>query len=134
MEQLYHYLVVDDDKTSNLICDFTIQRFNSGAQRNLFTRPEEALEYILGKGLRAGITVLFLDVNMPTMSGFEFLGEFEKLPREVQEQYKIYMLTSSIEDFSSQAEKFTCVQRFLSKPMKLSYLQEIALEIELIKL
>lgn len=129
MTQLCNYLVVDDDKTSNLICDFTIQRFNKDATRNIFTRPEEALGFIREKNITAGETVMFLDVNMPTMSGFEFLQEFIKFSAEIKEQYKIYMLTSSIEDFSSQAGRFPFVKGFLSKPLRLDYLEKIKLEL-----
>ncbi|AVR45110.1 hypothetical protein C7S20_07405 [Christiangramia fulva] len=125
MRQLYRYLVIDDDSTSNLICDFTIQRFDKEAERSLFTSPEEALDHIRHQKLDAGLTVLFLDVNMPTMSGFEFLREFDKFDENIKNQYRIYMLTSSIEDYSSQAKKFSMVIGFLSKPMKITYLEEI---------
>lgn len=125
MKQIYHYLVIDDDSTSNLICDFTIQRFDRMAIRDLFTSPEEALIHLRKKGNTATATILFLDVNMPTMSGFEFLRQFQKLDEEVKKQYLIYMLTSSIEDFSVQAKEFAVVKDFLSKPMKLAYLERI---------
>lgn len=132
MKQSCHFLVVDDDSTSNLICDFVIQRFNREALRDLFTSPEEALDFIRKQKTGAGTVcaVLFLDVNMPTMTGFEFLKEFEKLDPEIKEQYKIYMLTSSIEDFSPRIEEFPMVKGFLSKPLKLSYLERIQLELE----
>lgn len=132
MKQPCHYLVVDDDSTSNLICDFIIKRFNSEAVIHLFTSPEEALQFMRDQNYtpETGITILFLDINMPTMSGFEFLEKFKKLKKEIRTQYQIYMLTSSIEDFSSRVEEFPMVKGFLSKPINLSYLEEISLELQ----
>ena len=62
---------------------------------------------------------------MPAMSGFEFLDEFKKFDIEVQQQFVIYMLSSSIEDFNSQAKKYPIVADFLSKPLKSSHLEKI---------
>jgi len=126
--QSLHYLVVDDDSTNNLICDFTIRKFDKNAIINLYLEPEKALIYI--KLTYSGInepfpTVLFLDVNMPTMSGFEFLDEFRKFDPEVKNQFVVYMLSSSIEDFKIQAKKYPFVAGFLSKPLKISHLETI---------
>lgn len=128
MKQPCQYLVVDDDNTSNLICKFTIQRLSKETPATLFTSPESALEYIRTEKPCQGITILFLDVNMPTMSGFEFLTEFEKFCPDIKKHFRVYMLTSSIEDFSAQAKEYTMVNGFLSKPMKVSYLEKITAE------
>lgn len=126
MKKPCHYLVVDDDTTNNLICEFTIMRYKKDAEITLFTNPEEALNFIENKIFKEDCKVLMLlDINMPTMTGFEFLKEFDKFSAEIKEQYSIYILTSSIEDFSSQAISFPMVKGFLSKPLKQSYLEDI---------
>lgn len=118
------YLVVDDDNTNNLICEFTIRRFDKDAGINLFTNPQLALNFIENNPQSQEV-LMFVDINMPTMTGFEFLKEFQKFSVEITKQYRIYILTSSIEDFSSQAICFPMVNGFLSKPLKLSYLEDI---------
>ncbi len=123
-----NYLIVDDDRTNNLICDYTIQSFDKDARIELFLDPHKALTYIAKKylnGVGSIPTILFLDVNMPTMTGFEFLDEFKKFGEEVQDQFTIYILSSSIEDFKMQATKYPFVAGFLSKPLKVSYLKKI---------
>lgn len=132
MKNTYRYLIVDDDATNNLICEFTIQRFNQEAVIKLYNNPEEALNFIQKDLPNPEMfkTVLFLDVNMPIMTGFEFLKEFEKLKMEKKEHYKIFMLTSSIEDFSQHAHKYPRVKGFLAKPLKLSYLERIHRELQ----
>lgn len=123
-----HYLVVDDDSTSNLICDFTIRKFDSGALIAKFLIPEKALEEIEAKYSKTIVpipTIMFLDVNMPTMTGFEFLEAFKKFDEGVQSMFTIYILSSSIEDYQIEARRFPFVAGFLSKPLKISHLEKI---------
>ena len=70
-------------------------------------------------------TCLFLDLNMPKMTGWEFLEVFQDLDEEVKSCFRIYILTSSIEDFSAEKERFPFVAGFISKPLKKDILQEI---------
>ncbi len=128
MKEPQHYIVVDDDSTSNMICEFTIRRFNPTANIKLFTEPEEALVSIEKDYCHSDEdqpTILFLDVNMPSMTGWEFLEKFKEYSRHSKEQFTIYMLSSSIEDFSKQVDSFSFIAGFLSKPLKVSFLEEI---------
>ncbi|MCY2687542.1 response regulator [Salinimicrobium sp. TH3] len=123
-----HYLVVDDDSTSNLLCKLIIQKFDAKAIVASYLRPEEALEYIIEKYSKTNKsipTILFLDVNMPTMTGFEFLDRFLKFNTEIQQQFTVYILSSSMEDFSSERKKYPSIADFLSKPLMVSHLKEI---------
>lgn len=116
-----HYLVVDDDSTNNLICDFTIRKFDKSAKIDVYLEPEKALEFIAKKYTATGKkihTILFLDVNMPTMSGFEFLDEFKKFDIEIRNQFNIYILSSSIEDFNMQARQYPMVKDFYPNLLK----------------
>lgn len=124
MKHIPYYMIVDDDSTSNLICEYTIQRFQEKAKIMVYTEPDQALEFLKTIDHHEE-TIMLLDVNMPKMSGFEFLEEFEKLPREVKARYSIFMLTSSIEDYSSKKDRFPMVRGFLSKPMHTSHLKKI---------
>ncbi len=119
MEKLQRYIIVDDDQTNNLICEYVIKDWDEKAQVQLFTDPEEALKSIgdANYDLEAPV-LLFLDVNMPTMSGWEFLDVFKTFDEEVRSSFIIYILTSSTEDFSREAEKYPFVSGFLSKPLK----------------
>lgn len=126
MEKPQRYIVVDDDRTNNIICEHVIRNWDSKARVELYLQPEEALRKIREDNQNFGIsTVLFLDVNMPTMSGWDFLDVLKTFNEDVREQFAIYILTSSIEDFNREAEKYPFVSGFLSKPLKKNDLEEI---------
>jgi CheY-like chemotaxis protein len=133
MKKKLRYMVVDDDATNNMICKFIIKRFDKEADINIFTAPEEALAFIKKnycKTSEAVPTVLFLDINMPTMTGWEFLDVFTQFEESLKEPFTIHMLSSSIEDFTKEAEMYTCIQGFLSKPLKLINLESVNKELQ----
>lgn len=127
MKKPERYIVVDDDVTNNLICEFNIKSFDSKVDIELYTKPELALESIkeYEKTFRYNHTILFLDLNMPTMTGWEFLEAFQNICENIREHFSIYVLTSSIEDFDKEAANFPFVQGFYSKPLSKNYLEEI---------
>lgn len=63
--------------------------------------------------------IIFLDINMPVMDGWEFLKALEKY--KFKDELNIYMVTSSIDPTEiKKAEKFKTVKQFISKPVSAS--------------
>lgn len=130
MEKMQRYIVVDDDRTNNLICDHVIRSWDPQAEVELYQDPEEALKKIAEDAENVGIpAVLFLDVNMPAMSGWEFLDVFETFPEEIRNSFTVYILTSSIEDFDDEAKRYPFVSGFLSKPLRKHHLDKVKAEL-----
>ncbi len=114
------FIVVDDDRSNNLICEYTLRRFSASTDIKTFLDPEVALEHISNYStLQVNTpTVLFLDINMPVLDGWEFLEIFENFTDNIKQQFTIYILSSSIDlrDLE-RADKNPLVTGFLSKPL-----------------
>src|SRR5439155_25074418 len=95
----------------------------------LFTMPEKALEIITkeyGSALHRVNTVLLLDINMSTMSGWEFLVEFDKLDAVIRHQFNIFILSSSVDDRDTEkAEHNPSVCGFLCKPFSIKAIKDM---------
>ncbi len=63
--------------------------------KKIFAVPEKALAFIkkdFGKNSEEVHTVLFLDINMPTITGWEFLDVFTKFEESLKDQFTIYII------------------------------------------
>jgi len=85
-----------------------------------FVDAKEALEHIKNnQATDATIkTILIVDIQMPVMNGFEFVEAFEQLPEEIQKDYTIYVLSSSINESDlNRVRNYKSVKHFLNKPL-----------------
>ena len=133
MKKNTRYMVVDDDTTNNMICEFVIKRVDKEADIKIFATPEDALALIkeqYSSTNEAPPTVLFLDVNMTSMTGWEFLDIFVQFEEKVKEQFTIYILSSSIEDFTNELKIYSFIKGILSKPLKMNQLEGVGKELQ----
>ena len=113
-----NFIVVDDDAISNLLCKSALCRYFGAPQIQLFSQPEKALEIISRGGTQSITTVIFLDINMPTMSGWDFLEIFNQFDHKIRSRFTIYMLSSSVDENDREMARLNpLVQGFLLKPI-----------------
>jgi CheY-like chemotaxis protein len=94
-----------------------------------FTSALKAIEYIKTEYATKPVkTMLFLDINMPTLSGWDVLAKFESFEKIIQSNFKIYMISSSlnpIDKTRAMGNKF--VSGYLEKPLnKLAFANILA--------
>ncbi|MDR6763741.1 CheY-like chemotaxis protein [Flavobacterium sp. 2755] len=113
-------LQIDDDIDD---CDFFMEALQavSSADYVSMQNPVEALNKLIHKKINPD--VIFLDLNMPVMSGLEFLIEIKK--QEVIKDIPIIIFsTSQFEEIKLKAKKYGA-DEYISKPSDFNELKEI---------
>ena len=73
--------------------------------------------------------IIFLDIDMPLMDGFQFLDEFDNLSEETKKTCSIVMLTSSINPQDvNKSKKYSSVKKYINKPLSQENIQKIMAE------
>ena len=117
-------LLIDDNPLDNFINTKIIHRANFASEILAIERPEEALELLRNGKFRPD--VIFLDIRMPVMDGFDFLDEYEKLEID-RDNTKIIMLTSSINPGDlERAKRYKHVSKYITKTLTPDILLQIA--------
>ena len=109
-------LLIDDDADDNYFHQIIIRDMNITDDVQLVTNGLEALDFL--KNAETAPELIFLDINMPKMNGWEFLEQYAKLPADHKANTVVAMLTTSQNpDDKKKAEQFSCVRFFQSKPL-----------------
>jgi CheY-like chemotaxis protein len=120
-------LLVDDDAVSNFINELTLQEMNFSNFIHVSENGKEALHYLTSALVESEKhpDLIFLDINMPVMDGFQFLEEFEKLPLKVRKSIRVIMLTSSNATLDISKAKRYNINGYIVKPLCKSKLEEV---------
>ena len=122
MSNSARFIVIDDDPLNNTICRLTIKKALGVVDVVTFTDPAQGLQYIDTEYSNPSdeelSTVLFLDINMPVMNGWEFLEKYENLNSSVKKNIKVYILSSSVDDRDiEKANSNKNIVNYLAKPI-----------------
>jgi CheY-like chemotaxis protein len=116
-------MLIDDNEIDNLINQKMIEAANITDRIFTHTGAKSAIEFLkniekIELADKVLPDVIFLDIDMPLMDGFQFLAEFEKFGNSVKKKCKIVMLTSSINPQDlSRSKKHPNVKLYLNKPL-----------------
>ncbi len=115
------FIVIDDDEFNNKICSVTLEKIDKSSNIKTFLSPVEGFAHIVTEYSRTDnneSAVLFLDINMPVMNGWEFLDRFEELAPTIKNRIKIYILSSSVDKRDIEKAKANKnVVHYLIKPL-----------------
>ena len=125
-------LLVDDDEITCYLNRILLEEMEVAKQIESVHDGRQALQYIKRKLIGTAnptyeIDLLFLDLNMPVMDGFEFLEELNKSNGIDSNRLKIIILTSSEnkKDAAEAAFYNELVHTYVTKPLEEEKLKEL---------
>jgi response regulator RpfG family c-di-GMP phosphodiesterase len=114
-------MLIDDDPIVNFISSKVLNKYNEEFEILDFQKALDAL-YYLRQHPEKSPDVIFLDLNMPEMDGWEFLQEYEKLNLRSD----LYILTSSFAQRDvNKSKHYSKVKDFIIKPLTKQTIQRI---------
>lgn len=122
-------ILIDDDRVFNFINKSIIIKAGFESKISCFTEAEKALTMLdefLETEEAENQSLIFLDINMPDMDGWEFLVEYSKFPKEKIKNSEVIILSSSIDINDIEKSKtIPAVVDFISKPLTIEKLHSI---------
>jgi len=133
MEKLRLILLIDDDEGTNFYNKFLIKETNIARNVAVAKNGKVALEFLTSTGKFARNApryprpdIIFLDINMPVMDGFEFMEAYEELPDNQKGNMVVVMLTTSLDQKDlSRAKEFGELKGFMNKPLTKNHLAAV---------
>ena len=125
-------MLIDDSELDNFINEKTLEANNFAKKIYVHTSAKSALEFLnnlvtMGEDYSDVYPqVLFIDINMPMMDGFQFIDHFKKSSEKNLKQPKLVILTSSV--YNEDRQKATDISKdiiFLNKPLTKPMLDSI---------
>ncbi|OQD44328.1 response regulator [Croceivirga radicis] len=128
MSKLAVSCVVDDDPIFIFGMKILLKKIGFSDELLVFKNGQEAIDGLLErlKNKEQLPQVIFLDLNMPIMDGWEFLEDFVKIPNHNRETVRVYVVSSSIDARDHQrAKELNVVSNYFVKPITEEDLNEI---------
>ncbi|GAA4278352.1 response regulator [Aquimarina mytili] len=113
MEKLKSFLLIDDSKATNFFNKTIIEKVGCVEEVVVAENGRSAIEYI-----KSGLApeIIFLDINMPVMNGWEFIAEYQKLDISYKKSIIILMLGAELSDADkNKAEEIIEIKEFQQK-------------------
>ncbi|PKV48506.1 CheY-like chemotaxis protein [Aquimarina sp. MAR_2010_214] len=122
--------IIDDDLIYINLVSKIIELKKLSESVLVFNNGKEALDFFLQslqKEENQDVPqVIFLDLNMPIMDGWEFLCEFSKIKNQIGKKIDLYVVSSSIDSRDiERAKSIDIVSDYLTKPIKLGDFERI---------
>ncbi|TGN18866.1 response regulator [Leptospira idonii] len=111
--------LIDDDKIYQFTTQKIIANANLAKDILIFSDGEEAYKFFENAKTKPESLpdVVFLDINMPYMDGWQFLEEYAKIEKEIMKPIRIYLVSSSVDEADTKrASENPLLSGYIFKP------------------
>jgi len=128
MKKLNKVLIVDDDNASVFLTQMVLEEMRITNEIYTVANGKEALAFVEkhraivhqnadNSNFNEQPNLIFLDINMPVMDGFEFLDHFEKLHAAQVTDFHVVLLTTSINERDVDKARRYKIVSYMEKPI-----------------
>jgi CheY-like chemotaxis protein len=126
--QFKKVMVIDDNEFDCYITSKLISNTNFASDVLEFNSAELALQYLVENqnDLTLLPELIFLDIYMPLLDGFDFINLFKLLPDEVINYCEICIVSTTVDDYYIHKAKIDeSIRLFTSKPITVEFLKSL---------
>ncbi|MEJ8803091.1 response regulator [Pontibacter sp. H249] len=133
MKKLSGVLLIDDDETTNFLNRRLLEKLEVTDNIRSFVNGKQAFDYLYNiSNQNYDLTnrdyfqpeLIFLDINMPVMDGFEMLDLYERLDPEFRKNIVMAVLTSSTHPQDTETSKRYAAE-YLTKPLSIEKVKNL---------
>ncbi len=124
-------LLIDDDPASSFLNGVIIKKVGLSAHIQVTAKAQDALDFITYSGIFESSNhvkpdLIFVDISMPDLDGWDFVEHFRRLPEEYTSDVVLVILTSSENKVDRQkALHLPEIQSYITKPLSKSKVTDL---------
>lgn len=128
MPEKFRVFIIDDDDIYQFLTKRELEVSERVEKIKVFSDGKKAISYLSEHCHETNLLpdIIFLDLNMPIMSGWTFIERFRELNIEDKSSIKIYMVSSSFDKRDIEKSKeYEEISDYLIKPVTRSQISNI---------